>query len=101
MSEQLRDKDQEVAFLRRQLDSALATSRIKDDSIKAAEELIASLRERGEAEKVARSKAQLALSERVSTLHQCQHARQTLLAEVDRCGQNLNAVMDAHEAHLF
>ena len=62
---QLRDKDQEVAFLRKQLDSALRTSQIKDDSMAAAEVLISQLRERQEAEKTARSKAQLALADRV------------------------------------
>ena len=37
----------------------------------------------------------------VSTLQTCVYQRDTLLAEVDRCGQSLNAVMGAAEGHMF
>jgi hypothetical protein len=86
---QLRDKDLEVRFLRAQLEAAMADTRSKEESIRAAESLITALKEREEAAKVGRSKAQLALAEKASALQSCQYQTETLLAEVTQCGKAL------------
>ncbi|GLC53272.1 hypothetical protein PLESTB_000726900 [Pleodorina starrii] len=86
---QLRDKDLEVKYLRAQLESAVQASKLKEDSIKAAENLIRWLREREEAAKQGRSKAQLALAEKASALQSCQVQTETLLAEVTQCDKAL------------
>ncbi|GIL82892.1 hypothetical protein Vretimale_8401 [Volvox reticuliferus] len=86
---QLRDKDLQVKYLRNQLETAIQASKVKEDSIKAAENLIRWLREREEAAKQGRSKAQLALAEKASALQSCQVQTETLLAEVTECGKAL------------
>ncbi|KXZ53654.1 hypothetical protein GPECTOR_6g571 [Gonium pectorale] len=86
---QLRDKDLEVKYLRSQLASVIEAANIKEESIKAADDVIRTLREREEAAKVGRSKAQLALAEKASALQTCQFQTETLLAEVTQCGKAL------------
>ncbi|KAG2437111.1 hypothetical protein HYH02_011367 [Chlamydomonas schloesseri] len=89
LNAQLRDKDLEVKYLRAQLESAIEASKIKDDSIRAAEQVISELREREETAKIGRSKAQLALAAKASALQTCQYQTETLLAEVTQCGKAL------------
>ncbi|GIL54916.1 hypothetical protein Vafri_10615 [Volvox africanus] len=86
---QLRDKDLQVKYLRSQLETAIQASKLKEDSMKAADNLIRWLREREEAAKQGRSKAQLALAEKASALQSCQVQTETLLAEVTECGKAL------------
>lgn len=87
---QLRDKELQVKFLRAQLESTIQASKLKEDSIKAAENLIRWLREREENAKQGRSKVQLALAEKASALQSCQLQTATLLAEVTECGKVLH-----------
>ncbi|GFR44073.1 hypothetical protein Agub_g5233 [Astrephomene gubernaculifera] len=89
LNAQLRDKDNEVKLLRAQLESAVKASQLKEDSIRSAEIMIQSLREREEAAKQSRSKAQLALAEKAMALQTCQSQTETLLAEVTQCGRAL------------
>lgn len=89
---QLYEKDQEVKYLRKQLDAALATARVKDETMSASDSLIRTLQDRTDSEKHARSKAQLALAEKVSALQTCVRQRDTLQAEVERCSQSLVVV---------
>lgn len=89
LNAQLRDKDLEVKYLRAQLESAIEASKIKDDSIRTAEQVISELREREETAKIGRSKAQLALAAKASALQTCQYQTETLLAEVTMCGKAL------------
>ncbi|KAG2496345.1 hypothetical protein HYH03_005575 [Edaphochlamys debaryana] len=89
LSAELRDKDAQVQLLRAQLDSAIAAARAKDESIRAAEDLIIALKEREESAKLGRSKAQLALAAKAQALQTCQYQTETLLAEVTMCGKAL------------
>ncbi|EFJ41476.1 hypothetical protein VOLCADRAFT_107679 [Volvox carteri f. nagariensis] len=86
---QLRDKDLQVKYLRTQLESAVQASKLKDDSMKAAENLIRWLREREDAAKQGRSKAQLALAEKASALQSCQVQTESLLVQVTECDKAL------------
>lgn len=86
---QLSERDQEVQFLRKELETALASAHSRELSMLASEERIRALQERADGERVARGKAQLALAERASNLQTCATQRDTLQAEVERCSQSL------------
>mmetsp|Transcript_5114 Transcript_5114/g.12557 ORF Transcript_5114/g.12557 Transcript_5114/m.12557 type:complete len:193 (-) Transcript_5114:108-686(-) len=98
LEQQMVDKDNEIRYLKYQIDKASKSAQLKDTNMEAAETLIKSLQDRGTSEREARTKAQLALAEKSSALTVCNSQREGLQTEVERCGNEVMALTHRRQA---
>eukprot|EP00798_Chlamydomonas_sp_ICE-L_P030481 gene30481-35497_t len=99
LEEQLIDKEQELAYLRQQIEKASLASRVQSSKAEAFDKLIQEMDQKVQAERKARNRAQLALSEKASMLQACQLQRDEVAAEVQTCGNQIIELTQARYRH--
>ncbi|GFR41655.1 hypothetical protein Agub_g2397 [Astrephomene gubernaculifera] len=97
---QLLDKEKEIEKLRWEIDQIRKGVNVKESSISEQEGLIQQLKRKALQEHDAKTKAELALSDRAGALHECQQQKTALAGEVAQCHFDLRAVLGG-ESHTM
>ncbi|GIL85990.1 hypothetical protein Vretimale_9033 [Volvox reticuliferus] len=92
---QLIEKDREIEKLKWEIDKIRQGVDVKESSINDQDGVIQELKTKARQEHDAKTKAELALSDRAGALHECQQQKTALAGEVAQCHFDLQALLGA------
>ncbi|KAG2500419.1 hypothetical protein HYH03_001988 [Edaphochlamys debaryana] len=95
---QLLDKEREIEKLKWEIDQIRNGVNLKTQDISKREDVISQLQAKAALEHDAKTKAELALTERAGALHECQEQKTALAGEVAQCHFDLKALLSG-ESH--
>ncbi|PNW83993.1 hypothetical protein CHLRE_04g212600v5 [Chlamydomonas reinhardtii] len=90
---QLVDKEKEIEKLRWEIDQIRKGVTMKDSSINKQEDVIQELKSKAQSEHQAKTKAELALTERAGALSECIEQKMALAGEVAQCHFDLKSLL--------
>ncbi|KAG2444047.1 hypothetical protein HYH02_009245 [Chlamydomonas schloesseri] len=90
---QLQDKEKEIEKLRWEIEQIRKGVTMKDTSINKQEDVIQELKSKAEMEHAAKTKAELALTERAGALNECMAQKTALAGEVAQCHFDLKSLL--------